>query len=93
MAEVEDAGTEHVADLAYVLNNNKESFHDTELATSKGGELVKSKLVKSKLVKSDIGKSELVKSRLVMSGGKEHPTATPPTRTSIPHRLRQHPRL
>ena len=91
MAEIEDTGTKHVADLAYVLNNNKESFYDPELATSKGGELVKSKLVKSKLVKSRLVKSgcgcevrESVKSGLVMSEEKDHPTATPPTRTSIP---------
>ena len=83
MAEVEDTGTEHVADLAYVLNNNKESFYDPELVTSKVGEPVKSKLAKSKLAKSEIGKSELVKSRLVMSGEKEHPAATPSTGTSI----------
>ena len=57
MAEMEDTGTKYVADLAYVLKNNKESFYDPELVTSKGGELVKSKLVKSKLEKSEIGKS------------------------------------
>ena len=37
MAEIGDAGTKHVADLAYVLDNNKESFYDPELVASKGG--------------------------------------------------------
>ena len=67
MAEMEDAGAKYVADLAHVMNN-KVLFY-SELVTSNGGELVKSK----------IGKSGLV-----MSGKKDHPTATPPTRTSIP---------
>jgi len=47
---------------------------------------VKSKLVKSRLVKSGCGCGcrESEKSGLVMSEEKDHPTATPPTRTSIP---------
>ena len=47
---------------------------------------MKSKLVTSKLVTSGCGCGcrEIWKSGLVMSGDKDHPTATPPTRNSIP---------
>ena len=47
---------------------------------------MKSKLVKSKLVKNGCGCGcrEIGKSVLVMSEEKDHPAATPPTRTSIP---------
>ena len=70
MAEDGDTRIKYVADLAYVLSNSKESFYDPELATSEGGELVKSKLVKSGC---GCGCREIGKSGRVMSGKKDHP--------------------
>ena len=74
MAEIGRHRNQARCRLGICPEHSQKSSYDPELVTSKGGELVKSKLVKS----------EIGKNGLVMSGEKDHPTATPPTRTSIP---------